>query len=56
MLACTSCLPASSEHMEAAGAMRDAMASSLDTETGQDHNGSGYTIAATAHAVGTGKP
>lgn len=30
------------------------MASSLGTEADQEHNGSGYTIAATAHAVDKG--
>jgi hypothetical protein len=30
-----------------AGAKREAMASSLGTEADQEHNGSGYTIAAT---------
>lgn len=34
---------------------KEAMASSLDTEAaGQELKGSGYTIAATAHAVDTG--
>ena len=37
-----------------AGAKREAMASSLGSEADQEHNGSGYTIAATAHAVDTG--
>ncbi|KAG2593702.1 proline transporter 1-like [Panicum virgatum] len=36
-----------------AGAKREAMASSLGSEADQEHNGSGYTIAATAHAVDT---
>ena len=43
----------STTHMEA-GAKREAMASSLGSEADQEHNGSGYTIAATAHAVDTG--